>query len=274
MNTTFNIPCSNSEVPINLIVEIGNCNVAIFCYTNFPFTAQGFYYYTITENETPNDIATALKNIFVTEDFNTTNTDKVHIFYNYAETTLLPTTYFNAAEVNNIAQLMFGNKTASSNLHETLAINNIENIYTVPTAIKNTLNNIFPAANNMHSLSKAIQNTNGIKLTTTIYDKEIRVILYKENAFTIATYFDYTTPEDVCYHLLNVCERFAVNPNDVELTVNGMIDANSNLYREIHKFFLQMEIENLPEKVELAAGFNGIASHYFSPLVKLAKCVS
>lgn len=274
MNTTFNIPCSNSEVPINLIVEIGSCNVSIFCYTNFPFTAQGFYYYTITESETPNDIAIALKNIFVAEDFNDTNTDKVHIFYNYAETTLLPAAYFNATEVNNIAELMFGNKTNSSNLHETIAINNIENIYAVPAEIKNELATIFPTAKSMHSLSKTIQNINGTKLFTTIYDKEIRVILYKENAFTIATYFDYSTPEDVCYHLLNVCERFEVKPTAVELIVDGMLNTNSNLYNEMYKYFLHIDIETLPEKVELGAGFEEIAVHYYAPLVKLAKCVS
>ena len=274
MNTTFKIPYIKTDTPINLIVEIGTSNIAIFCYSTFPFTATGFYYYTVTESDTNNTIGNELKRIFAAENLSTTSVDNVHIFYNNAETTLVPTAYFKKEELQNIAALMFGNKTNYSNLHETIDLHSIENIYAVPTDIKNVLDSVFPAAKSMHSVSKCLQNINGTKLFATVYDKEIRLILFKENTFTLATYFDYATPEDVCYHLLNVCERFGVNPAEIELVINGMINENSNLYKEIYKFFMHVQIENLPNKVELAEGFAEIASHYYLPLVKLAKCVS
>jgi hypothetical protein len=274
MNTTFKIPYKNTDAPNNVIIEIGSCNVSIFCYSTFPFTATGFYYYTTTDNDTTATIANELKVILADENLTANLVDKVHIFYNNAESTLVPTAYFKQTEVNNIAALMFGNKVNSINFHETLDAQKIENVYAVSSEIKMVMESIFPTAKAMHSLSKVIQNTNGTKLFTTVYDKEIRLVLFKENKLMLATYFDYTTPEDVCYHMLNVCERYTVNPMEVEVIVNGMIDTNSNLYKEIYKFFMHLSIENLPEKVQLVEGFDEIEAHYFSPLVKLAKCVS
>jgi hypothetical protein len=274
MNTTFKIPYNNSEAPAHIIVEIGASNIAIFCYSTYPFTANGFYYYSITENDSNTAIANELKAILESEKLTAITTDDVHIFYNYAESTLIPTSYFKQEEINNIANLMFGNKSNCINMHENISTHRIENIFAVPMEIKNTMDIIFPSSKSMHSLSKSIQSVNGTKIYNTVYDKEIRLVLFKENIFTLASYFEYTTPEDVCYHMLNVCERFAVSTSDVEVILNGMIDTNSNLYKEIYKFFMQISIEDLPEKVMLADGFEEIASHYFSPLVKLAKCVS
>lgn len=274
MNTTFKIPYNNTEAPANIIVELGASSVAIFCYSTYPFTATGFYYYTITETENNGTIITELIKIFNNEKLTKASVDNVHIFYNYADSTLVPASYFKNEEVNNIATLMFGKKSNCITQHESIDAQQIENIYAVPMEIKNAMANIFPNAKSMHSLSKAIQSVNGTKLYTTVYDKEIRLVLFKENIFTLATYFDYTTPEDVCYHMLNVCERYVVSPMEVEIIVNGMLDTASNLYKEIYKFFMQISTENLPDKVLLTEGFDEIASHYYSPLVKLAKCVS
>ncbi len=274
MNTTFKIPHIKTDAISNLIVEIGTSNIAIFCYSTYPFTATGFYYYTITENDNT-ALANALQSIFTEEHLSTAGFENVHIFYNNADTTLVPTSYFKKEALhNNIAALMFGNKTNYTNLHETTSIKSIENIYAVPLEIKTLMDNIFPNAISMHSISMALQSTNGTKLFATVYEKEIKLVLYKENEFTLAAYFDYATPEDVCYHMLNACERFAVSPSEIELIINGMIDTNSNLYKEMYKFFVLIQIENLPDKVQLANGFEDIASHYYLPLVKLAKCVS
>jgi hypothetical protein len=274
MNTTFKIPITKTDAPANLIIEIGASNVAILCYSTFPFTATGFFYYTLAENAENNAIANELKSIFEAEGFTISTTDNVHVFYNYAESTFVPSIYFEKEKVNSIAALMFGNKTNYTNFNETIFSQKIENIYTIPNAIVDSISKVFPNTRQLHSLTMAIQQTNGTKLYATIYDKEIRIILFKENVFTISSYFNYTTPEDVCYHMLNVCERFEVNTTEVEVTINGMIDTSSNLYKEMYKFFMHLNIEQLPEKVELASGFEDIAAHYYTPLIKLAKCVS
>lgn len=270
MNTTFKIPSTSANN--NIVIEIGTSNIALLCYSTYPFTASGFYYFTITAKDTLVTVAEEIKIILQNE--NLLAADQVNIFYNYADTTLVPATYFKASSLNSIAALMFGSKTDSEILYETISIQNIENIYAVPYEIKNTISALYPHAKIMHSLSKAIQLTNGTKLLATVYDTEIRLVLFKENMFMLATYFDYSTPEDVCYHLLNVCERYKVPADDVEVILNGMIDTNSNLYREIYKFFLHTSIEQMPEKTILAENFEGMNAHYFSPLVKLAKCVS
>ena len=271
MNTTFKIsPVADADNKNNIVIEIGASNIGIICYTTFPFVATGFYYYAITNKDT---VAADLKAILHSENLNADNVADANIFYNYADTTLIPNAFFKVEQVNNIATLMFGNKSNATIANENIASMNIENIYAVPNVIKDMVAEIYPAAKNAHSVSKIVQSTNGTKLFATIYDAEIRVVLYKENEFMLAAYFDYTTPEDVCYHLLNVCERYEVKSTGVEIILNGLIDLNSNLYRELYKFFLNITMEQMPDKVMLADNFNGINEHYFSPLVKLAKCV-
>ena len=71
-----------------------------------------------------------------------------------------------------------------------------------------------------------------------------------------------------------MCQQNEVSATDVVLVLNGMIETTSNLYKEMYKFFLNISVDALPEKVLLAENFDGLSEHYFSPLVKLAKCVS
>ena len=268
MNTTFKIVPTNIDVPNNILVEISTSNVGVICYTTFPFVINGFYYFNLTEKDKAGAFLTELN-----EHLNFLK-EQVNVFYNYADSTLVPSTFFKKDELNNIAALMYGNKLNAINVNETITELSIENIYSVPQNIKNEIESLFPAAKSYHSLSKLIQHTNGTKLYATIYHNEIRVILFKENNFTLASYFDYTTPEDVCYHLLNVCQQNEVSVTEVELVLNGMIETTSNLYKEMYKFFLNIAVDALPEKVLLAENFDGLSEHYFSPLVKLAKCVS
>ena len=275
MNTTFKIvPALNNENACNLLLEISESNVAVFCYSTYPFTAQGFYYFSVTENDKGINFANNLKATLQAETLHTAHFNQIDIFYNFADTTLVPTTFFKEAEKDNVASLMFGNKTDSISLHETITELDIENIYAVPNSLLQVMDEIYPTAKKHHSLSKIIQPTVGTTLLTTIYEKDIRLVLMNKNNLLLAAYFDYNTPEDVCYHMLNACQQNSISAEIVHVILNGMIDTNSNLYKEIYKFFLNINTDILPKKVLLAEGFDGLSEHYFSPLVKLAKCVS
>ena len=85
----------------------------------------------------------------------------------------------------------------------------------------------------------------------------------------IVQYFNYTTPADVCYHLLNVAERFEVAPSSIRLTLSGMIDVDSTLYKEVYKYFLHVNFATTHD-FEVAEGFEGLPSHFYHHLTALA----
>ena len=85
--------------------------------------------------------------------------------------------------------------------------------------------------------------------------------------------FNYQTPDDAAWCLLNICSRFEVDPNDTVLHLSGMIDTGSALYAEVHKYFLHIELEGLTEKAEYADQIIKQPAHYFSHLFASVLCV-
>ena len=82
--------------------------------------------------------------------------------------------------------------------------------------------------------------------------------------------YRYKTPEDVVFHILNVCENFEVK--DVGLQLFGMIEKDSALFRELHKYFLNIHFGVLPGNCNYAEGIKEFPAHYFSHLFSLAPC--
>jgi hypothetical protein len=85
--------------------------------------------------------------------------------------------------------------------------------------------------------------------------------------------YGYDTPDDVSWHLLDLCSRFNLDNQQVLLRISGLLDEQSVLYQELLKYFLKTEWEALPGNKSLHKVFEAYPSHYFSPLLNMALCV-
>jgi hypothetical protein len=104
------------------------------------------------------------------------------------------------------------------------------------------------------------------------FNTEYFIVLVKKNkqAQLVQTY-SYKTPLDVVYYLLKICYEFQIKQPEVFVIVSGLIDKDSNMYTELHNYFLNLHFAQAPS---YSIPENDHPHHYFTSLYNLAACVS
>jgi hypothetical protein len=170
--------------------------------------------------------------------------------------------------------LAFGIKESVKVTHEKMADTEIEVVYSVPSSLNAYVTTQIPGAETFHTNSKL--HINGLEdpsLTCVVYPDFIKVVLYKSHQIQLVQSFDYTTPEDAAYHILNCCKQFDLAPSEVILSMSGLIVKESNLYQCIYNYVKGIEW-NLPKENEIDIDINEeMPVHFFSHLTHLVSCV-
>lgn len=107
------------------------------------------------------------------------------------------------------------------------------------------------------------------KIKVQFYYKHIIVGVMKNSKLHLVQFFNYQTPEDVLYYLLNICQQLGLHTAQVVLEISGMIDLQSALYNELNKYFANIAMEEVNMK-NLPQDFHHYPPHYLSPFFNLA----
>jgi hypothetical protein len=107
------------------------------------------------------------------------------------------------------------------------------------------------------------------KIKVQFYYKHIIVGVMKNSQLHLVQFFNYQTPEDVLYYLLNICQQLGLRTAQVVLEISGMIDLQSALYNELNKYFANIAMEEVNMK-NLPQDFHHYPPHYLSPFFNLA----
>ena len=110
-------------------------------------------------------------------------------------------------------------------------------------------------------------------ISVIFYPRRILAALTHNKEVVLFQSFEYEAAEDVAYYLLNICRQFNHDPGVIPLKMSGMIDESSTLYNEILKYFGHAELEAFAPAPAIAA-LQEYPPNFFSPLLKLATCVS
>jgi Protein of unknown function (DUF3822) len=226
------------------------------------------------KNGSSNDHSAVLETILQQELLLNNTFKKVVIMFSYAESLLIPFELYNSAENENVLNLIHGDlQNNVSILSDRIPERNIYNIYRVPSAILNTLNQKFTGAVNLHQYSILLKQVlaNEHKLFVLFYPRKIVLRLIKDGKLEFINNFYYKTAEDVSYVLLNVCNQFDIE--NVAVEVSGLIDKDSGLYKEIYKYFESIMLATLPLNSNYSEEINQFPSHYFSHIFAVDSCV-
>ncbi len=274
MKAAFNIqPVTEEKIPLHLLIEAGNYGVSLIWFSKDPFAVKGLVVYNFFNT----DIAAELDDVFRLHG-NFKNISSTTICYNFKESLLVPVAYYQPSINTEILSQIYGEDATSYIKTDFINAANIYNIYRIQRDIELTFSRIFPSATIFHSSSLQVEllhtgekNTN---LYCTIFHNTIKVILYRNSVLQIVQQFNYNTPADVAYHLLNVCHQNEVRADETNLKLNGMVDGHSILYKELYSYFINIDFENLPEQVPVQEEMKMLPAHFFSHLTALASCVS
>jgi hypothetical protein len=142
--------------------------------------------------------------------------------------------------------------------------------------VKTVFNKYFPFAiqHQQQSILVNINKEDSNILYAVMYPGHITVLLKNKGQLQLVQNFEYGTPQDAVYQLLNACKSFDVDPGEITLHLCGMIDADSGLYGELYKYFLHIRFAGLPLNFNYTAGISNYPAHYFSHLFATALCVS
>ncbi len=275
MKVAFKIQPIVEEISsLHLLLEVGNNEMSLLLYSTNPFIVQGHFLFILDDIFITKEYANSIKMELEQHHLLPTQFASVNVIYNYKESAIVPTDYFVDTTKENVCELMFGKDTTAYCFQENVKDNEMKLIYRVPQRMFDLLNELYPKNKFSHATSlQLLQNKSANVLHCIIYQHNIKIILFKGSELQIVQYFDYETPLDVCYHLLNVCEQFAITINDVLLSLSGMIEEKSNLYKEMYKYFLNITFTQLSNETICAEFMKEQPQHFYSNLTALALCV-
>lgn len=274
VNPSFNITTTNtgSDKPI-LLIHAGRQGMSLAqldTEQNIFFNVQVYHF---TKSIHDAALAATMDDILNAENFQQQHFQKILVTWCFEETIVVPNDYFEANQVKAMLDLVYGNVTQVIPQHEIVLAHELHTVYRIPMAIKQVFAARFPFCiqHHLHSLLINFEKVQRNLLYCIFYPGAFTAMLRKNGQLQMIQHFEFAVPEDAAYHLLNMCSNFEVAAPVVMLS--GMIDHNSNLYNELHKYFLQLQFAGLPSNFNYADEINELPAHYFSHLFTTALCV-
>lgn len=198
------------------------------------------------------------------------------IAFNLSESILIPSEHYKAEETEPQLDLIFGQNFYSVSITEHLPEWNVSNVARVSGSLHSAFNRRFGSGISLSTNSVFLKNVSGENQNSILVDfrtDEFSVLVFKENKLQLLKAFSYSSPEDVLYYLLKICQQTKQSQQEVKVVLAGLIEKNSAIFRELYKYFINLEFEELPAEISIADALNECPRHYFSSICKLATCV-
>jgi hypothetical protein len=201
------------------------------------------------------------------------------LVYNFPESSLVPEPLFSTDINKEITDIIHGNLHKGLILTEKIPWWDFFNVYRISPDLHHLLQNQFTAGKYWHYYSlllksykmfDSVENQDSLKVI--FYSDKMVALVVKKGVIHLMQTFYYQDTKDVAYHLLNCCHQLGVNQEDVRLLVGGLIDRQSALSVELHKYFLQITFEQIDESIKITDELKELPLHYFSSILKMAVC--
>lgn len=198
---------------------------------------------------------------------------KVCVAYSFPQSALIPFSIYSREKNQIVMNMMFGDVDANDMiLTDVIADQSMYNCYRLPSATLEMIKTQFPNASITHQYSLIFKKPvdENDRMYVIFYSQKIVVDLVKEGKHVLVNTFNYTAAPDVSYILLNICQQLKIK--DVHLVVSGLIEEKSALYKEIYKYFSDIELSKFSERYHYAEAITAFPSHYFSNIFDIDLC--
>jgi hypothetical protein len=193
------------------------------------------------------------------------------------ENILIPSKLYHFEETKKLLQALY-EKDQNTTISESVSEWQLYNAYNVPVSLHELLSRSFATGNFWHVYSVILKNRidqhEGGKLVIDFKTDSFSVVVIKHQSILLAQIFSYSKPADMLYWLLKICKEFSLSRNEVMLSISGLIDQRSAMYKDLGQYFLNIEFASMANGVKLSHPFQEYPIHFFSSLYKLAACVS
>lgn len=224
----------------------------------------GLAIYQIDNKETA-DFTQNLAALLAEKDWLKGHFKSVKIISTFKESVLIPFSLYDIQSAPEAINLIHGDF-PDLTVIKTDLINKegVYNVYKIEEALYGVFETYFPGFKIEHIYTSLLNNHEGNKdeIGLVFYPGKIIVSLFKQGKCMLVNSFSYKVPEDVSYTLLNICQQF--NAENVPLNISGLIDEDSGLYREIYKYFSEINFTSLWEDYTYPEEISTLPAHYLS----------
>jgi hypothetical protein len=199
---------------------------------------------------------------------------QVLICSDHPQSSFVPQKYFKQEDAGLLLKTLYGvnNYTIVS---EAVPEWQLYNIYGVPKDVSNWMSRKFSAARYFHQYTVGIKNMSigeaGGNLLVNFRNEDFTVLGSKNNKLLMTQTFLYSTPADVIYYLIKICQQFDLSQQELHLGLSGLIDKESTLYRELYQYFLNVKFLEANWIIPASAN-NETPAHFFTSLNDLSRC--
>ena len=271
MKASFHIKPDTEHDPANsiflLIAGTRHCCFAVMNYLSKELVEFGYF--------TAEDEADYLKFLDETGLMNN-RYYQTAVAYDANESVQIPSVVYKYEDGQLHLDAIYGKTIHTNIISENLAALNLYNVYRLPSGLHSSISRKFLSGKFWHLYTVILKNSSSQQSGTIFTDfktDEFSVVVVKENKLLLCQTFAYTAPEDVLYYLLKCCEQLNLSQQEVQLLLSGLIEKDSALYRELYKYFINLEFESLAREIKLTTALTIHPEHYYSSISKLAACV-
>lgn len=274
LNPSFNFqPSVDNLQHYSLLAEAGPMGLS-FIITG-DNSLDGLVTYSFPTRLTDAEIAVEMKNIFDKEECLNRDFSKINLVWAFPESILVPGEFYKDELNKDLLDLQYGDATPKIQFHDFIYRQNLHNVYRVPAEVINIVPDRFRYAlqTHQHSLVAEMPAKTEKHLLAIFYHHQLTLVLRAEGKLLLVKNLEYPDPEAAAFHLLNACTAYNLPVDEVTLELCGMIDADSNLYAALYKYFLNMQWYSLPEETNCTEAIKTYPTHFFSHLYALSQCV-
>lgn len=231
------------------------------------------------EHHKDRSLTDALQEIFDEDPVLRRSVKETLLVYNFPESSIVPEPIFTMDTNKEIIDTIHGNLAKGLILTEKIPWWELFNVYRIYPDLHHLLQQQFTAGKYWHYYSlmlkayKMFDSTEPEDCIKVIFysDKMVTLIIRDGKVHLMQT-FHYHDSKDVSYHLLNCCHQLGIDQEKVKLLVGGLIDRQSALSTELHKYFLRIQFEEIDESIKVTDELKELPLHYFSSILKMAVC--
>jgi hypothetical protein len=249
----------------DLIIETGQDYIACWCKDKVAGIVKAFEQFGFDEAQYKN-FEKLFNEVQLHSRLLTTHFSNVYCIWAHATCICAPTELYSRGMAASAMELMFG-----ETIEQRSIIENTLGDCVVSTAINedawDVYNKHYRITANMHKYYSLLKmqkpHDEEDKLHLVFFNNDFIISAYKKGKLQIVQRFSYKAPEDVLYHVLNVCNAFQLTPGDVQVRCSGMIDDSSSLYSTLLAYLGNCSFEIADKKLFAAEGFHEYPLHYF-----------
>jgi Protein of unknown function (DUF3822) len=272
LKPSFHIKPASAPDPASsillLIAGERQCSFAVMNYLSRELVEFGYY---TTEGDEPGYVKFFDENELMNGRYYQTA-----IAYDVNESVQIPSAVYKYEDGQLHLDTVYGREVQQNIVSENLAAFNLYNVYRMPAKLQSTISRKFLSGKFWHFYTVVLKNVSSQQPQSMFIDfkrDEISIVILKENRLLLAQTFSYATPEDLLYNLLKCCQQLDLSQQQVKVFLSGLIEKDSAIYRQLYKYFINLEFETSSSELKLTEELKVHPEHYFSSISKLASCV-